>query len=52
MPETAKLHADIARAIAEADEQGAARASDRLLDAIEKFTRGTLDGERPGHRAP
>jgi DNA-binding GntR family transcriptional regulator len=43
MPLTAKLHADIARAIAAADDDGAALASDRLLDAIEKFTRDTLD---------
>ena len=42
MPATAKLHADIARAIADGDEDRAARASDKLLDAIEKFTRGTV----------
>jgi DNA-binding GntR family transcriptional regulator len=42
MPLTAKLHADIAAAIADADEEGAARASDRLLDNIEKFTRDTV----------
>ena len=42
MPLTAKLHADIARAIAGEDEEGAAKASDRLLDAIEKFTRDTV----------
>ncbi len=44
MPLTAKLHADIARAIAAADEERAARASDRLLDEIEKFTRETVSG--------
>jgi len=43
MPSTAKLHADIARAIAEGDEEKAATASDRLLDAVEKFTRDTTD---------
>lgn len=43
MPLTAKLHADIARAIAAGDEAKAARASDKLLDAIEKFTRDTTD---------
>ena len=43
MPATAKLHADIARAIAAGDEETAARASDRLLDAVEQFTRGTTD---------
>jgi DNA-binding GntR family transcriptional regulator len=42
MPLTAKLHADIARAIADKDEAKAAEASDRLLDVIEKFTRDAL----------
>ena len=42
MPVTAKLHGDIARAIAEGDEDRAAKASDRLLDNIEKFTRDTV----------
>ena len=42
MPLTAKLHADIARAIAAGDEQRAAKASDKLLDIIEKFTRDTV----------
>ncbi len=43
MPLTAKLHADIARAIAAGDEARAAKAADKLLDAIEKFTRVTTD---------
>ena len=42
MPLTAKLHADIARAIAAGDAERAAAATDRLLDAIEKFTRDTV----------
>lgn len=42
MPETAKLHADIARAIAAADEEGAAAATDRLIDKIEAFTRASV----------
>lgn len=42
MPLTAKLHADIARAIADGDEERAARATDKLLDAIDKFTRDTV----------
>ena len=42
MPLTAKLHADIARAIADGDEERAAKASDKLLDAIEKFTHDTV----------
>ena len=45
MPLTAKLHADIARAIADADEERAGKASDRLLDEIEKFTRETVSGD-------
>ena len=43
MPLTAKLHADIARAIAAGDAEKAAKASDKLIDAIEKFTRDTTD---------
>jgi DNA-binding GntR family transcriptional regulator len=42
MPLTAKLHADIARAIAAGNEDAAAKAADRLIDVIEKFTRDTL----------
>ena len=42
MPQTAKLHADIARAIAAGDEERAGKASDRLLNLIEKFTRSTV----------
>ena len=42
MPLTAKLHADIARAIAAGDVAGAAAASDTLLDSIEAFTRATV----------
>jgi DNA-binding GntR family transcriptional regulator len=43
MPETAKLHADIARAIAAGDAAGAGAALDRLLDNIAAFTRATVD---------
>jgi DNA-binding GntR family transcriptional regulator len=42
MPEAAKLHADVARAIAAGDEEAAARASDALLDNIDAFTRATV----------
>jgi DNA-binding GntR family transcriptional regulator len=42
MPLTAKLHADIARAIATGDRTAAGRAADRLLDTIETFTRATV----------
>ena len=46
MPLTAKLHADIARAIAAGDEERAGKASDKLLDAIEKFTRSTVSPQK------
>jgi len=42
MPETAKLHADIARAIANGDADAAGKAADALLDNIEAFTRNTV----------
>jgi DNA-binding GntR family transcriptional regulator len=42
LPETAKLHADIAVAIAAGDPEGAARASDALLASIGAFTRNTV----------
>lgn len=45
LPETAKLHADIARAIAGGDEKAAAAATDRLLDKIEEFTRATINAQ-------
>ncbi|MCC6197394.1 MAG: GntR family transcriptional regulator [Burkholderiales bacterium] len=43
LPETARLHADIARAIARGKEAAAAAATDRLLDRIEAFTRATVN---------
>jgi DNA-binding GntR family transcriptional regulator len=42
LPVTARLHADIARAIAEGNQTAAAKASDALLDNIESFTRNTV----------
>jgi DNA-binding GntR family transcriptional regulator len=42
LPLTAKLHADIARAIASGKEKAAAVAADRLFDTIEVFTRATV----------
>lgn len=42
LPETARLHADTARAIADGDEVAAAKALDALLDSIETFTRATV----------
>ncbi|MEO7055365.1 MAG: GntR family transcriptional regulator [Caldimonas sp.] len=43
LPQTAKLHADIARAIAAGDEERAGKASDRLISQIEKFTRSAVN---------
>jgi DNA-binding GntR family transcriptional regulator len=43
MPEIAKLHAGVSRAIAMGDEIAAAAALDRLLDNVESFTRATVD---------
>jgi|GEM_PF-89962 len=43
LPLSAKLHADVAEAIARQDGGEAAKASDRLLDYIEDFARKTLD---------
>ena len=42
MPATAKLHADIASAIAQGDGRAAGKALDRLIDEIEQFTRATV----------
>ncbi|MGI9026454.1 MAG: GntR family transcriptional regulator [Burkholderiaceae bacterium] len=43
MPLTAALHGNIARHIAAGDVELAGKASDKLLDAIEKFTRNVVD---------
>jgi hypothetical protein len=43
MPLAAQLHAEVARAIASANEEAAGRASDRLIDYIELFTHATTD---------
>lgn len=42
MPLCARLHAELARRIATGDAEGAAEASDRLVDYAETFTRATL----------
>lgn len=44
LPLAAKVHADLASAIAKADTKAAEDASDRLIDYIENFARKTLDG--------
>jgi DNA-binding GntR family transcriptional regulator len=43
LPLTAKLHADVGRAIAGGDVERAGKAADKLLDAIERFTRDTSE---------
>lgn len=43
MPLAARLHAEVARAIANRDDVAAAKASDALINYIEEFTRATLD---------
>lgn len=45
VPETARLHAAIASAVAEGDEKAARECLDRLLDNVESFTRATLDDD-------
>ena len=46
LPLCARLHAEVARAIADGNRERACAASDRLLDYIETFTRATLDSPR------
>jgi DNA-binding GntR family transcriptional regulator len=45
LPLTARLHAEVARAIAAADEAKAASGSDRLIDYIERFARATVSAD-------
>jgi len=45
LPFTAKLHADVARAIADGDEKRAMQASDKLVDYIESFTKLTVTAD-------
>ena len=42
LPLCARLHANQARAIARGNGEAAARASDKLMDYVENFTRGTV----------
>ena len=42
LPLTARLHAQLARAISEGDAEGAGQASDKLVDYVEAFTRATV----------
>jgi DNA-binding GntR family transcriptional regulator len=42
LPVSARLHADVSRAIANTDTAGATLASDRLMDHLENFTRATV----------
>jgi DNA-binding GntR family transcriptional regulator len=43
LPLSARLHAEVAEAIAKRTPEAAAKASDRLLDYIESFTRKTIE---------
>jgi len=43
LPLSARLHAEVAEAIAGRDAEAAAKASDRLIDYIESFTRKTIE---------
>ena len=42
LPLCARLHASQARAVAKGDGDAAARASDKLMDYVENFTRATV----------
>jgi DNA-binding GntR family transcriptional regulator len=42
LPLCARLHANQARAISQGNSEAAARASDKLMDYVENFTRGTV----------
>jgi DNA-binding GntR family transcriptional regulator len=42
LPLAARLHAEVAEAVAARDPDAAARASDKLIDYIESFARSTL----------
>lgn len=46
MPLCARLHAELARRIADGDPEGAAEACDRLIDYVETFTRATVETGR------
>ncbi len=43
VPETARLHAQVARAISQGDSAAAQSAFDQLMDNVDAFTRATLD---------
>jgi len=47
LPLCARLHANQARAIARGDGDAAARASDKLMDYVERFTRATVSVKHP-----
>ncbi len=46
MPHCARLHAAVARCIADGDPDAAAEAADRLVDYVETFTRATVSAGR------
>jgi DNA-binding GntR family transcriptional regulator len=45
LPLAARLHAEVARAIAKGEAEPAAKASDRLVDYIERFARATVTAD-------
>jgi DNA-binding GntR family transcriptional regulator len=45
LPLAARLHAEVARAVAAGDGEAAQRAADRLVDYIEAFARATAAGQ-------
>ena len=51
LPLAAKVHADLATAIARADPVAAAKASDDLIDYIESFARKTVQGSKAASSA-
>lgn len=46
MPEMARLHSEVALAVADGNVDGAGKASERLIDNIEKYTRAMVLGDR------
>lgn len=51
LPLCARLHAELAEAVASGKSRQAAAASDRLIDYIEEFTRASLDAPQALHAA-
>jgi DNA-binding GntR family transcriptional regulator len=52
LPLAARLHAEVAQAVAAGESEAAAGASERLIDYIEAFARATAEGSPPVGAAP